>query len=90
MSEMITDVDFLPGNRLKLKVRPCPTCGKTHEVVVGEYDYENWVDGVEGIEAAFPYLSAAERELLLTAIDGDCFAKMPTEDDEERPHEEGG
>jgi hypothetical protein len=82
---MVTDLDYLPGNRLKLKIRACPECGIRHELVVGLYDYEKWADGQASVQEAFPDLSPAERELLLTAIDGDCFAAMPSEEDEGEP-----
>jgi hypothetical protein len=82
MSQMVTDLDYLPGNRLKLKILPCPVCKIRHEVVVGLYEYDKWADGIVSIEEAFPDLTPAERELLITGIDGECFAAMPTEDDE--------
>ncbi len=68
--------EYGQGNDLVIKVRPCPSCGKPHEVTVNICAFENWVDGILPIQDAFPELSPAERELLLTGIDGDCFKNM--------------
>ena len=55
--------------------RECPFCGKYHEVVVSESDYCAWQGG-ERIQNAMPYLSANEREILMTGICSDCWAGM--------------
>ena len=53
----------------------CPFCGKAHEVECNEADYLDWQDG-ELIQNAMPYLSAQEREYLITGICEDCWASM--------------
>jgi hypothetical protein len=73
---MIIGTEYLPGNKLRVTFRKCPSCDKTHQLTVNEYEFENYMDGVKSLEKAFPYLTPAERELFLTAIDGECFRKM--------------
>ena len=53
----------------------CPFCGKAHEIEVNEIDYLDWQDG-ELVQNAFPYLSADEREMLVSGICPDCWNKM--------------
>ena len=60
----------------------CPFCGKAHDVEVNEIDYLNWQDG-ELIQNAMPYLSAQEREYLITGICADCWESMFSGEDDE-------
>ena len=53
----------------------CPFCGKGHEVEVNEIDYLDWKDGALAQEA-FPYLSAEDREMLISGICPDCWDYM--------------
>jgi len=53
----------------------CPFCGKAHEVEVNEMDYLDWQDGAL-IQDVMPYLSAQEREHLISGICEDCWDKM--------------
>ena len=50
----------------------CPFCGKYHKVYVSEMDYINYLNG-EYIQNAFPYLTANEREIILTGICSKCW-----------------
>ena len=52
----------------------CPFCGRGHEVEVNEADYWDWDDGMM-VQDAFPYLSADEREMLITGICPTCWNK---------------
>lgn len=72
-------------------VTRCPFCGKGHEIEVNEIDYLDWQDG-EHAQNAFPYLSANEREMLISGICPDCWDKMfgQEEDEEEDPDEDWG
>jgi hypothetical protein len=63
-------------------VTRCPFCGKAHEVECNENDYLDWQDG-ELIQNAMPYLSAQEREYLITGICAECWDCMFTEIGEE-------
>ena len=53
----------------------CPFCGKTASVWVNEIDYLDWQDG-ELVQNAFPYLSADEREMLISGICPTCWDGM--------------
>ena len=61
-------------------VTVCPFCGKVNEVGVNEMDYWDWQDGAL-VQNAFPYLSADEREALISGICPKCWNKMFGEDE---------
>ena len=64
-------------------ITTCPICGLTSEVEVNLIDCLDWQDGML-VQNAFPYLSADEREKLVSGICPTCWAKMfPPEEDEE-------
>jgi hypothetical protein len=60
----------------------CPFCGKAHEIEVNEIDYLDWKDGMLAQEA-FPYLSADEREMLISGICPDCWNGMFGQEEED-------
>jgi len=62
-------------------VTVCPFCGHINEIGVNEDDYWDWQDG-ELVQNAFPYLSADEREVLISGLCYDCQSDL-FEDDEE-------
>ena len=62
----------------------CPFCGRGNEVEVNEMDYLDWQDGASA-QDAFPYLSASERELLITGICPTCWDST-FDDAEEEPY----
>ena len=77
----------------------CPFCGHANEVEVNEMDYLDWQDGML-VQDAFPYLSANEREMLVSGICPACWAStfgsegdshfedlFETSDDEDYPEE---
>lgn len=49
----------------------CPFCGSVHAVVVEMADYVAFCSG-ELAQNAFPYLSATEREQLISHLCPDC------------------
>lgn len=55
--------------------RACPFCGNYHGVQVSEADYYAWQDG-KLIQNAMPYLSADDREILMTGICPECWNGM--------------
>ena len=63
-------------------VTQCPFCGRGNEVEVNEMDYLDWEDGMHAQEA-FPYLSANEREMLISGICPTCWGNMFGGDDDE-------
>ena len=71
-----------------LVVTVCPMCGQYHEVGVNETDYWDWDDGMN-VQDAFPYLSANEREMLISGICPECWDRMfPPEEDEDEDMED--
>lgn len=67
-------------------VTQCPFCGRGNEVEVNEIDYFDWQDGMLA-QDAFPYLSADEREKLISGICGECWEKYFGSDEEPDPDE---
>lgn len=67
----------------------CNRCKDQVEMKVVQVDYEAWENG-KLIQDAMPYLSADEREVLISGICGPCFDKMfsPAMDSEEFQGEE--
>lgn len=60
----------------------CPFCGKVSVVTVNEKDYEAWQSGAL-VQNAFPYLSANDREILVSGICEECWEGMfSTEDND--------
>ena len=57
----------------------CVSCKDTHVLMVNNHDLKRW-EGGELIQDAMPYLSADERELLISGVCGACFDKMFGED----------
>lgn len=57
----------------------CLFCGTQHTIVVNQDDYNRWMKG-EYAQDCFPYLTADERELLISGICGPCFDKSFAED----------
>ena len=62
-------------------VTTCPFCGRANEVEVNHLDYLDWQDG-ELAQDAFPYLSASEREMLISGCCPRCWDKMFWRDEE--------
>ena len=56
-------------------VTKCPFCGHANFVEVNKNDYLDWQDG-ELAQNAFPYLSADEREMLISGICNQCWDEM--------------
>lgn len=61
----------------------CNMCNVTREVRVNKSDYEKWVRREGVIQELLHYLSAGERELLMSGTCNDCFNALFGEDDEE-------
>ena len=57
----------------------CGRCLETQHITVGAAELRNWEQG-ELIQNAMPYLSADEREVLISGTCGPCFDKMFGED----------
>lgn len=59
----------------------CPFCGQSHEVAVYEDDYLRWCNG-ESAQSVFPYLTANEREMLISGICPHCWENQFGGDEE--------
>lgn len=59
----------------KILSNNCPFCGKYQEVEVKLEDYYKWIEG-ELAQKAFPYLTPAEREIIISGICEECWDKM--------------
>ena len=53
----------------------CTMCGDEHTLRIAPADIIGWRNGAY-IQDAMPYLSPAERELLISATCGDCFDSL--------------
>jgi hypothetical protein len=53
----------------------CGMCKRDFKVHVKRVDYVNWKRGTFA-QKAFPYLTADERELLISSTCGDCYDKL--------------
>ena len=60
-------------------VQECINCQKSFTLLVEPADFDRWRAG-ELIQNAMPYLSAEERELLISQICGECFEKIAEEE----------
>ena len=59
----------------------CRICGEAYSVLAHEIDVCHWQDGVL-IQEAMPYLTASERELLISGTCDNCLTEMfGTEED---------
>ncbi len=54
----------------------CPFCGKETEIRVNMVDYWEWCNEGKLAQDAFPYLTADEREALISGICPDCWEGM--------------
>ena len=59
----------------------CQMCGMDHSILVDPNDYLSWQSGKKYIQDALAYLSAAERELLISATCDDCWKSLYGEDE---------
>lgn len=62
-------------NKLRIFVQ-CRGCGITFPIVVNEDDYIDWKSGEGFIQDIMGYLSAGDRELLISNTCSECFDKM--------------
>lgn len=61
----------------------CRTCGQVIDIEVNKIDYDRYKAGLIKVQDAFPYLTADEREMLMTGICGDCYDAMFADYEEE-------
>ena len=61
----------------------CPRCQRDWEVTVDEANYQSFKEGDMLAQQAFPELSPAERELLITGFCDDCWNDIFPDEEEE-------
>ena len=62
----------------------CSHCGQLFIINVNKKDFNKYINHEEYIQDAMPYLTAGERELILSKTCNDCYNKMfGLEDDDE-------
>lgn len=57
-------------------IKTCLECGEDVTIVVEATDWELWYLGATLVQDTFPYLTADQREILISGICGKCFDKM--------------
>lgn len=60
----------------------CVQCGKPQTLEVKDKDFDRWLNGEDYIQNIFPYLSAGQREMLISKICPTCWDEMFKDDDE--------
>lgn len=67
-------------SKITIKGR-CPMCGNEWSVEVDKVNYQSFKEGMLA-QDAFPELSPAERELLITGFCDDCWEKFAEYEEE--------
>ena len=63
--------------------RTCPICSKVNTITIKTVsDLDAWRKGAYA-QDAFPYLSAEDREVIISGICGSCWDKMFPDEEEE-------
>ena len=62
------------ANKLDILMK-CPVCQQTNTITVDHRAFAQWRGGAH-IQDVMPELSASQREILITGIDGACWSRM--------------
>lgn len=65
---------------LKLTTKPCPRCNKTEVMSLNREQAMRWMEGAL-IQDAFPDMSVADRELLMTGTHDACWKEIFPEEE---------
>ena len=68
--------------------KQCTSCKKEYLIEVNKEDLYAYMNGGKLIQLAFPYLSAGERELIISGICDTCFNDMMKDDEEDEEHQD--
>lgn len=69
-------------SKTKLNItKQCVSCNKIYNIEVYRADMLDYIDG-KLVQNAFPYLSAGERELLVSGVCDKCFIDMFKDNEE--------
>jgi len=66
----------------------CRQCGVVYNILANRDDIQDWLSGSGYIQDILGYLSAAERELLISGTCDNCWKSMFGSDDEEDGEDE--
>ena len=61
----------------------CKYCGINYQILANRNDIDSWMDGNGYIQDILGYLSAAERELLISGTCDNCWSGMFGVDEED-------
>ena len=61
----------------------CKHCGITYHIIANRDDIQDWLSGSGYIQDILGYLSAAERELLISGTCDNCWKSMFGSDEED-------
>jgi len=78
-------MDFC-NNNTRITVE-CKFCFQQYDILCNKEDLESWKEGSGYIQDVLAYLSAAEREMLISQICDKCWKRMFGEEEEQE--EEG-
>jgi hypothetical protein len=83
-------MDLVTKNEYVTLDKRCRHCGERTAMRVKFADLKRYSEPDSYVQDCFPYLSAADRELLLSATCGTCWDRMfkPLEDDETEEDED--
>jgi hypothetical protein len=71
------------SSTIAVKTKTCSVCGEYEVWSLDRELVDRWQGG-ENIQRVFPYMSAGEREILITGIHPDCWDTLfPKEEDDE-------
>lgn len=65
-----------PGERKESYVLQCRMCGNPVKINIYPSDVEKYNTGKILVQHAFPYLSPADREMILSNTCGECWNRM--------------
>jgi hypothetical protein len=81
-------MEAIISDQQTILVIKCKLCDETHKLEVQTSDWIKYRDGVELIQNAFHYLSAGERELILSGICDTCFNDIMKDNEEDEEHQD--
>lgn len=73
---------MIAGYNLRPTSVSCSHCGAEHVILINPEDIIRWQSG-ELIQDCMPYLSSADRELLISRTCGNCWTNMFGNDEED-------
>lgn len=68
------------GATVLITTKPCCVCGTTHFFELDAEAYDAWQTNTK-IQDAFPELSVADREILISGTCDECFHKLFSSED---------